>query len=53
MSPIKLPGYKLTADGKVAKDEKAAEAKLDLCTRLRRKHSTKIKVSRNPAPKGG
>ena len=48
MSPIKLPGYVITPDGKVAKDEKAAEAKLDLCTKLRRKHSTKVKVSKNP-----
>ena len=37
--------YKIVA-GKVVKDEAAAEAKLDLSTRLKRKNSRKIKVKR-------
>lgn len=54
MKGVAIPGFKLSKDGKrVEPDHAAREAKLDLCTRLRRKHSTKIKVTRNPTPKGG
>lgn len=46
---IKIPGFKLSKDGKkVEPDLAAREAKLDLCTRLKRKHSKKIRVSKNP-----
>jgi len=40
---------KITPDGRVVHDEKAAEAKLDVSTRLKRRNSKKIK----PVRKGG
>ena len=40
----KLDGTYIIIGGKVVKDEKKAEAKLDLCTRLKRRTSKKIKV---------
>jgi hypothetical protein len=44
---IRIKGaFKITADGKIAPDHKAAEAKLDLCTRLKRRGSKKITVKR-------
>jgi hypothetical protein len=46
---IHLPGFS-EKDGIVSFDHKAAEAKLDLCTKLQRKRSNKVKVSRNPIP---
>ncbi len=36
------PGFKLKGN-KIVKDERAAEMKLDLCTRLKRKNSKKIR----------
>jgi hypothetical protein len=39
-------GYKLDKDGRIIKDHAAAEAKLDLCTRLKRRGSRKIKVAK-------
>lgn len=38
-------GWKIK-DGKLVPDEKAREAKLDLCTRLKRRNSKKISVKR-------
>jgi hypothetical protein len=43
---ISIPGYKLDKNGKVVKDVAAQEAKLDLCTRLKRKNSKRIKVAK-------
>ena len=44
---IKLPStFKLTKDGKIQKDLKAIEAKLDVSTRLQRKKSKKWKVKK-------
>lgn len=44
---IQIKGaFKLTADGKIAADPKAAEAKLDLCARLKRRGSKKIRVKK-------
>jgi hypothetical protein len=37
------PGYILKG-GKIVKDEKAAEAKLDLCTRLKKRNSKKVRA---------
>lgn len=49
MSGIKIgPGYKLTPDGRIIKDERAIEAKLDVSTRLKRRHSKR----QRPARKG-
>jgi hypothetical protein len=53
MKGVSIPGYRISKDGKVEADHAAREAKLDLCTRLKRKHSKKITVSRNPRPKAG
>jgi hypothetical protein len=39
-------GYKLDKNGRIIKDHAAAEAKLDLCTRLKRRGSKKIKVAK-------
>jgi hypothetical protein len=39
-------GYKLDKNGRIVKDHTAAEAKLDLCTRLKRRGSKKIKVAK-------
>ena len=48
----RIPGFKVEKlkSGKtvVVKDVASAEARLDLCTRLRRKHSKKVKVGRKP-----
>lgn len=45
--PIKLDkAYKITAEGKLRKDLKAIEAKLDVSTRLKRKKSKKIRVKK-------
>ena len=42
---IKLPKtFKISKDGKVEFDHKAAEAKLDVSTRLKRRNSKKVKV---------
>ncbi len=42
---VKLPKtFKLTKDNKVEFDHKAAEAKLDVSTRLKRKNSKKVRV---------
>jgi len=47
MRKIKLPkSFKITKDGKVEKDHKAIEASLDLCTRLKRKDSKKVRVGK-------
>jgi hypothetical protein len=45
MKGIKLPGFKIVS-GKVVKDHAAAEAKLDLSTRLKRKNSKKVRVGK-------
>ncbi len=51
---IKLgSGYRLTKDGKIEKDVAAQEAKLDVSTRLKRRHSTKVKFSKNSRPPAG
>lgn len=39
-----IPGYKLDKGGRIIKDHAVAEAKLDLCTRLKRRGSNKVKV---------
>lgn len=41
-----IPGFKIDANGRVIKDEKAAEAKLDVSTRLKRRNSKKVRVAR-------
>lgn len=47
MAGIKLgAGFKLDKAGKVVRDHAAREAKLDLCTRLKRKNSRKVKVAK-------
>lgn len=47
MKGIKLgSGYKLDKNGQIVKDHAASEAKLDLCTRLKRRGSKKIKVAK-------
>jgi len=38
--------YKLTPDGKLERDVKAEEAKLDVSTRLKRRGSKKIRPAR-------
>ena len=53
MKGVAIPGFKLTKDGKVEKDERAIEAKLDVSARISRRKSKRIKVLRNPRPKGG
>jgi hypothetical protein len=50
MKGVAIPGFKLSKDGKVEPDHAAREAKLDLCTKLKRKHSRKVRVSKNPRP---
>jgi hypothetical protein len=50
---IKIPGFKLTKDGKIAEDTAAKEAKLDVSTRIKRRSSKKVKVSRNPRQPAG
>jgi hypothetical protein len=42
--PIAIPGYKVAADGKVEKDHRAAEAKLDVSARIARRKSQKVRV---------
>ena len=50
--PITLPaGYKFK-DGKIYLDDKVVEAKLPVNKRIARRKSKKVKVSRNPRPKG-
>lgn len=50
---IQIKGaFKVTADGKVVPDHKAAEAKLDLCTRLKRRGSKKIRIKKRAAQYG-
>jgi hypothetical protein len=39
-------GFKLSPDGKIVADSAASDAKLDLCTRLKRRSSKKIRVKR-------
>ncbi len=47
MRQIKLPKtFKISKDGKVEKDLKAIEAKLDVSTRLKRRNSKKVKVGK-------
>jgi hypothetical protein len=46
LAGISIPGYKLDKNGKITKDHAAAEAKLDLCTRLKRRGSSKVKVAK-------
>lgn len=41
---IKIPGFKVSVDGKVSRDLAAAEAKLDVSTRLKRRASKRVKV---------
>lgn len=42
---IKLgASYKLDNEGRIIKDDAVAEAKLDLCTRLKRRGSKKVRV---------
>jgi len=43
---IALPGYMLDNGGRIIKNEALAEAKLDLCTRLKRRGSKKVTVKR-------
>jgi hypothetical protein len=45
---VAIPGYKLE-NGRIVRDTEKAEAKLDLCTRLRRKSSKRVRVVK---PKG-
>jgi hypothetical protein len=40
------PGFKVTKDGKIVKDKRAVEAKLDLCTRLKRRSSERVRVAK-------
>lgn len=45
MTGIKLgSNYKLTEDGRIVKDERAIERKLDVSTRLKRRGSKKQRV---------
>lgn len=54
MKGIKLGhGFKLTKDGKIAEDTAAREAKLDVSTRIKRRSSRKVTVSKGPRLKGG
>lgn len=41
--PVKLGKEFALKGNKIVKDEKASEAKLDLCTRLRRRTSKKVR----------
>lgn len=50
MKGIKIgAGYKLDKDGRIIKDHKAADAKLDLCTRLKKRGSKRVKVVKRPS----
>lgn len=40
---VAIPGYKLDKSGRIVKDHAAADAKLDLCTRLKKRSSKKVK----------
>jgi hypothetical protein len=39
-----LPGYVLDAEGRVVKDHQAADRKLDICTRLKKRNSKKVRA---------
>jgi hypothetical protein len=38
------PGFKLDKEGRIIKDYASSEAKLDVCTRLKRRGSKRIKA---------
>jgi hypothetical protein len=42
MKGVAIPGFKLTKDGKVEKDERAIEARLDVSARISRRKSKKV-----------
>lgn len=42
-------GFKLSKDGKLDPDHAAREAKLDLCTRLKRRNSKRVRVAKPTA----
>lgn len=44
MKGTKIPGFKLSKDGKVEPDHAAREAKLDVSTRIAKRASKKVKV---------
>ncbi len=46
MKGIRIPGFKVDKSGKVFRDRAAAEAKLDVSTRLKRRNSKAVKVVR-------
>lgn len=46
MKGVAVPGFKIDKNGKVVRDHAAADAKLDLCARLRKKNSKKVRVTR-------
>lgn len=43
---VKIGGEFKLKGNKIIKDERASELKLDLCTRLKRKNSKRVKVVR-------
>lgn len=54
MKGVSIPGFKLSKDGKrVEPDFAARDAKLDVSTRLQKRKSRKITVSRNPRLREG
>lgn len=48
MKGIKIPGFKLSKDGKIVEDIAAKEAKLDVSTRIKRRSSKKVTISKAP-----